>query len=349
MKDFFSYFFSVALFAFLITFLITPLIKKIALKLGITDKPTDRKIHKIPTAQLGGIAIWAGFVSAVLVNITLDKILWGIIVGATLIVIIGIIDDIFSMPPWIKLISQIIIAFITFKFGIAIFFITNPLGGVFYLKWLALPLTIFWIVGMINTINLIDGLDGLAAGISAISAFIIAAVAALSGQYAVTILALAVFGASVGFLRYNFSPAQIFMGDTGSMFLGYILASTTIIGVLKSPITMSLSIPLLILGVPISDTIFAIFRRIKKKQPIMAPDKEHLHHQLLSLGLSQKQVVVFIYIASIFLGILALVLCMYKGLASIFIFTGFLVVIFGGFIFIKKKRAKVFRVLQLFL
>ncbi len=301
----------IGLLSFLITFLITPYIKKIAIKFKVIDAPSARKVHKIPIPKMGGLSFFLGFSISVLTLVPLDKTIFALLLGSTLIIILGILDDRYCLNPWVKLSGQIVIALITIYFGISIRYITNPInGGIFVLGWLSIPITILWIIGLINAINLIDGLDGLAAGVSGISAFVIIIIAISMGQYQIALLMTALLGGILGFLRYNFAPAKIFMGDTGSMFLGFLLANITIMGVLKSAITLALFIPLLIFGIPIFDTLFAILRRIKNKKSIMEADRKHLHHQLLDKGLSQKQVVIFIYFATFFLGLLAFLISM---------------------------------------
>jgi UDP-GlcNAc:undecaprenyl-phosphate/decaprenyl-phosphate GlcNAc-1-phosphate transferase len=306
-KIFFSYYFMVFVVSFLIAYFITPVIKKMALRLGIIDKPALRKIHKEPMALLGGVAIFIGFLVAVLPFVyKADKSFIGILIGGGMILVLGIIDDVLHLGPRIKLVGQIMVALLVCLFGVSIDFVTNPFGGMIQLDWyLAFPLTILWIVAIINTINLIDGIDGLAAGIVAISALFISIVAINTGQYLPAILTLALFGATLGFLKHNFFPAQIFMGDSGSMFLGYILATVSIVGVLKATITISLAVPILVLGIPITDTLFAIFRRIKNGKEIFKADNDHFHHRLLRKGFSQKQVGVLCYIITILLGLVA--------------------------------------------
>lgn len=296
------------LISFGITYLAIPLNISFAIKIGAIDRPDARKIHLKPIPRLGGLAMYLSFVIMVFINLLIHKIIIGILIGATLITIVGILDDLISLKPLVKLFCQIMIALITYQFGIAIEFITSPFGGILYLGWLSLPITVFWIIGMINTINLIDGLDGLAAGIVAISTVVISIVAISMGQIQIGMISITILGICLAFLRYNFFPAKIFMGDTGSMFLGYILAVMTIIGVMKSTITLSLAIPLLALGIPIFDIVLAIARRLKNKQHIMQADNKHLHHRLLKMGLSQKQVVLLLYSASAILGISALII-----------------------------------------
>ncbi|MFC1754304.1 glycosyltransferase family 4 protein [Thermoproteota archaeon] len=294
------------------TWFLTPKIRQLALHAGLVDKPAERKLHKKPIPHLGGIAIYLGFLAAVLTVAKPSQTHSGIILGATLIVLLGVIDDIFHLQPWIKLLGQTAVAIITVYHGITISFITNPLGGMLTLDFFSFPITVFWIVAVMNTMNLIDGLDGLAAGIAAISSVILTIVAFHTGQTYAGFILLALLGACIGFLRYNFSPAQIFLGDSGAMLLGYILATASIIGVMKSTVALSLFIPVLVLGIPISDTLYAILRRIKNGKHIFKPDSEHFHHKLLALGFSHKQVVLLFYGLSTGLGIVAVLIGFYS-------------------------------------
>ena len=231
--------------------------------------------------------------------------LHGILIGATIITIIGVIDDVKHIPAKYKLLGQIIAALVVVYSGVRIEFITNILNkntGIAELKQLSIPVTIFWIVGITNAVNLIDGLDGLAAGVSSIAALSLAYVANAHGQTDVMILLMILAGSILGFLPYNFNPAEIFMGDTGSLLVGFILATISIEGVIKTATTIAVAIPVLAMGVPIFDTAFAIIRRLVNKKPIMEADKGHLHHRLLAQGLSQKQTVLILYVISAILG-----------------------------------------------
>jgi UDP-GlcNAc:undecaprenyl-phosphate GlcNAc-1-phosphate transferase len=301
--------------AFMLPIVLTPLVKKLALKMGAVDAPNQRKVHSRIMPRLGGLAIYAAFIAAVLAFVPLTKPILGLLAGATLIMLLGVVDDIRGLPPRLKLLGQIGAALIVVYFGVSVGYITNPLKGMvdsnllsfggeipgwvlqneISLGFLSIPFTIFWIIGITNAVNLIDGLDGLAAGMALIASVTLAIIAWTEGNMAVVYLALILAGATLGFLKYNFHPAQIFMGDTGSMFLGFALASLAIMGLGKSATIISLLIPILILGIPIFDTALAIVRRYLKAKPIFQADKEHLHHQLLALGLSHKQTVLVIY------------------------------------------------------
>ena len=286
--------------ALLASFLLTPYIKKLAFAIGAVDKPDKRKVHTHIMPRLGGLAIFLGCVLAVVCSLPITRDLMGILLGGAWIVIVGILDDKYSLPAKVKLLGQILAACILVAFDIKIEWLNNPLGGYFYLEYLSIPFTIFWVISFINVVNLIDGLDGLAAGVSGIASITIILVA----------MTAALAGGIFGFIHYNFNPATIFMGDTGSMFIGYMLASIAIFGAVKSAATIALIVPAVALGLPIMDTAFAILRRYSNGKPIFQPDKGHLHHRLLALGLSQKQAVLLMYAISIILSLGAFVLAM---------------------------------------
>jgi len=314
-------YFLTLLLAFGITFFITPLVKKIAFRLKALDLPNERKVHTTPIPRLGGVGIYLGFWIAVgtavfaasFWGIFIDlTMLLGVFLASTILLVVGIVDDIRSLAPTTKLIWQIVAALIVIYFGVEINFITNPFNGIWLLGVFAVPLTLLWLVGITNAINLIDGLDGLATGVTAISALTLFLVALLTQQFGAAILMLALMGAALGFLRYNFFPASIFLGDSGSMFLGFILAAASIMGVFKTTLVLALVVPILILGVPIFDTLFAIGRRLKARRHPFEADNRHIHHLLLSFGLSKREAVMAIYIACFVLSFTALVVTLPK-------------------------------------
>lgn len=296
----------------LLSLILTPLVKKLAFKVGAVDVPKDnRRVHKKPMPLIGGLAIYLSMVIVSLIFLPLDKFLISIILGSTVIVISGIIDDTRGMSPKMKLLFQLVAGLILIGGDVKIDFITNPFskGNVLlYLKWFSIPITLFWLVGITNTLNLIDGLDGLAAGVAAISSLSLMFVAAKFGYSNIIILSAIVAGGCIGFLPYNFNPAKIFMGDTGSLFLGFMLAAISIEGVMKSVAAIAVVVPILILGVPIFDTTFAIFRRLLSGKSIMSADKGHLHHRLLNKGFSQRKTVLILYGISAIFGIFAVLI-----------------------------------------
>ena len=222
--------------------------------------------------------------------------------------IVGVLDDKYSLPARVKLAGQVIAAVILVAFDVKIEWLNNPFGGYFYLEYLSIPFTVFWVISFINVVNLIDGLDGLAAGVSGIASITVILVAVHQGYFPVATLTAALAGGIIGFIHYNFNPATIFMGDTGSMFIGYMLAAISIFGAVKSAATIALLVPAIALGLPIMDTAFAILRRYSNGRPIFQPDKGHLHHRLLAMGLSQRQAVLLMYGISIVLCLAAFVL-----------------------------------------
>lgn len=294
------------LICFITSIIITPIIKKIAIKIGAVDKPNSRKVHTKMMPRLGGLAIYISFIVGILVLQPKSDVAIPIIIGSIIIVVTGILDDLVELSARYKLIGQLIAALVVVLNGVQVQYINLPFGGVLEFGILSIPLTILWIVGITNAINLIDGLDGLAAGVSSIALITISGMALLKGDLFVTSLAFIVLGSTLGFLIYNFHPAKIFMGDTGALFLGYIISVLSLLG-FKNVTMISLIVPVIILGVPISDTIFAIIRRIVNKQPISEADKSHLHHCLLNLGFSHRQTVLIIYGLAALFGISAVI------------------------------------------
>ncbi len=292
--------------ALIISYVLTPFVKKLAIRIGAVDRPDMRKVHTHAVPRLGGLAIYIGFMAAVLYSMPVYYEFLGFLLGATTIVLLGIWDDICNIPAKIKLVGQIIAAAIPVAFGVQIEWVTNPFGAILFVtEWLAVPVTIFWIIGFTNTVNLIDGLDGLAAGVSVIASISMFFIAVSINQYLPAMLLVAMSGAALGFLQYNFNPAKIFMGDTGSMLLGYTMAVVSVLGLVKTAATVALVVPIIALGVPILDTLFAIVRRKMSGVSIFQPDKGHLHHRLLALGMTQKQAVVSMYLVSGFFGLVA--------------------------------------------
>lgn len=290
---------------------VTPIIRLLAIRVGALDRPVSRSVHTKPIPFLGGVAIFIAFLLATLYASSLDGLrnVHGILLGGFFILIFGIVDDYKALTPKVKLVGQVVAAVILLGFGVRIDYITNPFGGLIWLGVWGIPFTILWVVTVINVINLIDGLDGLAAGIASIASLTLLVSAIQNGQSASAIaLAAALAGSTLGFLPYNFNPAKIFMGDAGSMFLGFALAAISIEGSLKSPTAVALAVPVLALGLPILDTALAVIRRVRRGIPIGCADKEHLHHRLLQMGLSQREAVWVMYIISGWLGISAVVI-----------------------------------------
>lgn len=325
------------LMAWLSADLLVPVVRRFAYKVGKVDKPGTRKIHATPIPRMGGIAIALGFFLSLLgieyLHPGYFSLLpgeWkGMIAGGVLIFLVGLLDDLFDLPAKLKLLGQIAAASVAFWWGVKWSFISHPMGGLFlFPEWLSFVLTIFWLVAITNTINLIDGLDGLAGGVSTIAGITLFVLALERNQGLSALVAIALVGGTMGFLRYNFNPAKIFMGDCGSLFLGFMLGSLSLTGTMKTAATVAVFLPILILGIPIFDTAFAIVRRVATRQPIFQADKGHLHHRLLNIGLSQRRAVLLIYGFSAFLGGIALYLVKYSQ-AKVLIMVSLMLIVWG--------------------
>ena len=288
--------------------LVTPVAIRQAPKIGAVDIPLDnRRMHTKTMPRFGGLAIFAGSTTAMLIFLKFDPRVVTIVMGGALIYILGVIDDIKHLSAKVKFLGQTFVALIMYVNGIRIEFLTNFLGeGNSQLgDVLCFIITMVWIVGITNTVNLIDGLDGLAAGTAAIASLCIAYTAYIHGTYLAAGAMLALAGATLGFLPYNFYPAKIFMGDGGSLYLGFMLATLSVLGTVKSATLVTMIIPVLVLGVPIFDTFFAIFRRFVNKRPIMEADKGHLHHRLMKLGYGQRRATLMLYGITAIMGVAA--------------------------------------------
>ena len=305
--------------AFLVALITTPIVKSLAQKWGAVDVPQDgRWMHDHPIPRMGGLAIFLGFLLSVILFIPfvqtdgLGMQLQGMLLGAVIIVVLGILDDIYALPALPKLIVQIVAAVIAVCSGNVIETISNPniFSNDLYweLGWLSIPVTVIWIVAVTNAVNLIDGLDGLACGVSTISSMTVLVIALTVAEPTVAVLMACLAGGCIGFLPYNTNPAKIFMGDTGSTFLGYVLAVVSIQGLFKYYTLISFVVPFLMLGLPIFDTCFAFIRRIAHGQSPMHADRSHIHHRLIDMGLNQKQAVAVLYVISAILGLSAVVL-----------------------------------------
>jgi len=302
----------------------TPVIKTLGVKNGYVDHPNERKVHQRPMVRLGGISIFAGTIAALTVVWGLGGFMslppnmewgiWGVTLGGCAFFLIGLADDLFNLTPMSRLFMQIIIATICWFMGVKIEFLSLPFveflslpfDGLIQIDWLSFPATVIWLVGMANAINWIDGLDGLAAGVSGIAAVVMLVVTLFMNQYGAALIAAALAGGALGFLRYNFNPAQIFMGDGGSYFMGFTLAGIGVIGLVKTTAVTAVLLPYLILAVPLLDMSAVIISRLKHGKSPFTADKRHLHHRLLQAGISQKMTVVFIYALTFWVGSLAM-------------------------------------------
>ena len=297
-----------------LSYFFTPPVKRFAHTVGAIDVPKDgRRMHKEPIPRLGGLAIFGGFLASILIFGELDQTMLCVLLGAAMIVALGIFDDVLALGAKLKFVVQIVAAAIPVCVGdlqIRLFTNLNPFSDTpyFHLGILAIPITIIWIVGITNAVNLIDGLDGLAVGVSSIAAITMLAVALLTSNMTIAVTMAALAGACIGFMPYNLNPAKIFMGDTGSTFLGYMLATVSIMGLFKFYAVISFAVPFLILGLPIFDTANAIIRRVAEGRSPMSPDRGHVHHKLIDMGFNQKQAVAILYAISATLGLTAVVL-----------------------------------------
>jgi len=296
-----------------VTLALTPLVRLVGQRWGIVAHSGGRHVHTGAVPRVGGVAMFAGFAAAVLMRWVGER-LWGwppaltlvgepvlgVLAGLTVMFAVGLLDDVVDLTPGQKVVGQIAAAGVAYAAGVRVDFVGNPIGGgLLMIGVLSLPVTLFWMVGFANVVNLIDGLDGLAAGITAIAAVSLLVLAEETNQPLAAVLAAALVGACIGFLRYNFNPASIFMGDSGALFLGFCLACISLLGVMKSVAAITLVVPLLILGVPVFDTFSAIVRRRRSGRPFHEADKGHIHHRLLGRGFSQRQTVLIIYVWSI--------------------------------------------------
>ena len=290
----------------LLSFALVPLVKKIAFKVDALDYPNNRKVHTMPTPRLGGIGIVVSFYVGIFIVFGFTQTAISIIFPSMFVVLAGILDDIFTISPKVKLFLQFMGALVFVSFGgnhIISFFMVE--GQQLPLNELSLVITVLWLIGASNAVNLIDGLDGLAGGVSLISSLSLGLLCILIGNNTYGIVTFILAASILGFLKYNFYPASIFMGDTGALFLGFILGELAILGALKGATFISFILPILILGIPILDTVWSIIRRVLSGKPIMNADKNHFHHRLLNRGFSHRQTVLFIYCISAILGVTA--------------------------------------------
>ena len=292
--------------AMAVVWALTPVVAGFARRVGAMDEPAARKIHAVATPRLGGIAIFFGVMIPSLFFLSDDRTVRGILLGACLVTLVGFLDDVRGMSPLVKLAGQFVVAGILAYYGVRVETLSLPGIGILSLGWTGIVFSMFWVVAIMNIVNFIDGMDGLAAGVCGISAITFSIIAISLGRFDMGILAAIVAGSTLGFLWHNFYPASIFMGDSGSMLLGFLLAVISLQGFLKGVATVALVIPLLVLGIPIFDTGFAILRRVKNRRPIYLADRGHLHHRFANLGYSQRNTVIILYSWSGLMSLLAL-------------------------------------------
>lgn len=339
--------------ALTISVLLTPWVKKLAFAIGAVDLPAEaRKIHSQPIARLGGLAIFVAFVATVLLNLPLNRPLLGLLAGITLLLVVGVLDDIHDLSPWVKLGWQVVAAGLTLAGGIGITSITNPLGGSidlsagrfavdisglhFHITPIANALSILWMVGLINAMNFLDGLDGLASGVSIIAALVIFLVSISPGvaQPEVAMLAIILAGATLGFLPFNSYPARIFMGDGGAYFLGLTLALLAIYSGGK------LATASLVLGFAILDGVWAVLRRVFGRRSPFKSDRGHLHHLLLEAGLSQRLAVLTLYVLSLIFGVVALSSGSFAKLVTLIVLASVMAALTASLIYITYRKSR---------
>ncbi len=333
----FSSIFIIFAVAFVIALAVTPLAIKLAPKIGAVDIPKDdRRMHTKTMPRLGGLAIYLGSILSIvfLLPIDFDQRVIGIGIGATLIFIMGVVDDIKGLSPKVKLCGQILSACILYFCSVKISFITNPFDGhlIQFPVIVSLLVTVIWIVGITNTINLIDGLDGLAAGVSFIATIVIAYIAYIHGRYEITMAFMAIAGSCLGFLPFNFHPAKIFMGDGGALYLGFMIAAISVMSPMKSATLIATILPIFVLALPIFDTAFAIFRRHLAGKPIMQADKGHLHHRIMNVGMGQKRTVLTLYAISGVMGVASILIS-----RDLFLDAMFLIIAAGTLVYVFMK------------
>ena len=296
--------------ALVISLALVPLIRRMAIKAGMYDAPGERKIHKTLIPRLGGIAIFCGFIFSLAILVGADakleisQALMGTLAGSAIIFALGLADDLKNISPYIKLAIQFVAALTAFFMGVEVATLDLPQSKLLMLHALSLPVTVVWIVSLSNAMNFIDGLDGLAGGVTVISALTLAVIASFTHQPMEALLAATLAGAALGFLAYNFHPAKIFMGDSGALFCGFMLACISVTGVFKTKVVVML-LPLFILIVPILDINYSIFRRLLQGKNPFLPDASHIHHQFINSGMSQVKAVTYLYIMCIMGGIVA--------------------------------------------
>ena len=339
------HFLVLGLIAFAVTYICVPLARRLALRLDAVDYPNARRVNKRPVPRMGGIAMACGIAAALLVEVAGEFLFgWagfyvhpthgtinhaGVMAGLLVVVLVGALDDVYSLPPKIKLLGQVIGASVIAASGLLLSSIANPLGaGFIQFGWFAYPLTVLYLVCFMNVMNLIDGLDGLAAGIAAIAAFFLFVIACDKALEETAMLSIVLLGATLAFLRYNFAPASIFMGDSGSLMLGAMIGIISLMGVMRSPTIIIMAVPLVIAAIPIADTAAAIVRRLYHHRPIQQADRKHLHHMLLRKGYGVRKSVVIVYAWTVVLGVGAFLMSHSHGVAVLMVLLGIMVISF---------------------
>ena len=302
----------VGIIAFAVSYILTPYLAQVGKKQNMVDLPNHRKIHNGAIPNLGGIVIFFGFLLSLLFIVQIEGQIKILLAAGVIILLLGMVDDIVDLSPKLKFIIQMIPALMVIisNADLINIFINNQLKSFDLLGYLLYPILILWIVGVTNSINLIDGLDGLACGVSIITLITFFILGLKQNFESLNLVSIALTGSLLAFLRFNFYPAKIFLGDSGSTFSGFMLASLGALWVLKSQNAISIFVPLIVLALPIFDTLFAIYRRYRSRQPIFQADKKHLHHRLLNRGISHKNVVLILWGVTALCSIIALILAL---------------------------------------
>ena len=326
MKTYFSFFF----ISLITALIVTPWARNLGIRFGLLDKPNLRKIHQGEIPRLGGAALLISTLLPFVGFLFYSNLLWqqirlfwqpllGLAFGSLLVFSVGLLDDRYRLSPWPKLAAETLAALVAVALGLRIEFLPQPFGWPMGLNWLSLPLSVLWLVGITNAFNLADGLDGLATGIATFSALTLFFMTCTSGYSVVALMAIALAGAALGFLRYNFHPATIFLGDSGSLFLGFYLGGLSLWASEKSTITFALLIPMVALGLPLADMVYAVLRRWIRGVPLKQADREHIHHKLLDMGFAQRPTVLILYGVNILLVVLAGILLMTRNSLAAYI------------------------------
>ncbi len=330
----------------LLSLVLTPAIREWALRNNWVDLPGPRKVHQEPIATIGGAAIYFSFLLVALAGIWRiptaeigdSRPLWGLFISSGIVFLLGLIDDKIGLnAPW-KFSVLTFASVILWVSGGRIELLTNPFGDQFQLGLFSLPFTVLWLVGVSNALNLTDGLDGLAGGIAYIASFTLMLIALIQGEPVISVLMAAVAGSTLGFLRYNLPPARIFMGDSGALTLGFILASTAVISRYKATVALTLLIPIVALGIPIADTLFSILRRAWAGKPLFQADRGHFHHRLLDLGLTPWQIVGLVYGLCLLLSLISFSFIFIPKQYAFLILTGIALVSLIGLTWLQKSK-----------
>lgn len=312
-------YFAMLLVASGVAFLLTPLVQRLAFLIGAVDRPDPRKIHRAPTARLGGLAVLGGFAAPWVMLYVLDNrvalifqqnhtLFVTLIVSAVLMFLVGAVDDVIGLSAGRKLVLQLLVATGMYFGGFRIATISSPFGPAWELGWLSLPVTVVWIVSLTNATNLLDGMDGLVTGVAAVLSLSLAMINIISGNTVVALLTFALAGATLGFLPYNFTPARIFLGDSGSLLIGLLMAAISTVSFFKTATATLVLVPFLLFGLPLFDTVQVVIGRLRRGQHPFSPDKTHVHHRLLEFGLNQRQAAALLYAIALFLGVASIIL-----------------------------------------